>query len=72
MQSKISNWSLIFKYSSLQFLMKATFGAVNNIIFYNIFGPAILGVIKLSEVIISLPQFFFECRHIKCLDGRIY
>lgn len=57
MQSKISNWSLIFKYSSLQFLMKATFGAVNNIIFYNIFGPAILGVIKLSEVIISLPQF---------------
>ena len=53
MQSKISNWSLIFKYSSLQFLMKATFGAVNNIIFYNIFGPAILGVIKLSEVIIS-------------------
>ena len=70
MQSKISNWSLIFKYSSLQFLMKATFGAVNNIIFYNIFGPAILGVIKLSEVIIFTS--IFECRHIKCLDGRIY
>ena len=57
MQSNLSNWSSIIKFSSIQFILKATFGTVNNIIFYNIFGPAILALIKLSEVIISLPQF---------------
>ena len=57
MDIKPSSWSSIFKYSSLHIFMKGTFGFINNIIFFNIFGPVTLAVIKIAEMILVLPQF---------------
>lgn len=53
----ISSWKKIIRSTGIQLIFKGTFGTLNNLIFFNIFGPAALSIIKISEIFIALPQF---------------
>ncbi len=52
----LSTWKNIFQYSAIYLFTRGTFGVLGNIIFFNVFGPATLALIKIAELFVTLPQ----------------